>query len=673
MSRWFAPGLAVLGGCVPEPSAVEPTPSLGAAEHVVVLVLDGVRIEESFGSGTSSAADGVPTSELLPRVRAELVPEGTLVLPAYNLGTTTTAPGHAVLLTGAPVAFGNFPPTESSGAYFPALPTLFELVRSQYDAPASHVALTGNTTLLDGLGRSTYPGLGAGFGTEYVSAEGDRDGVLDEDVVAAVRELLDTSPSRLLVANLHIADHMGHRGELASDYATAVRAQDEPIAELWAWIQSDDRLRDTTTLVLVGDHGRHRLGYDEDYREHGDSCAGCREVPMLLLGAGVPRGVVVDGGAALEDLSATVAWLLGLDDPYTTGRVLVDGGGGPAGLVLPVATDLVTVAQLHLDDDARSAVVLGGAPAGEAVVLDEVLSTPGAYAAERPVVASANGVSVACWRELSTLGGEDLPWVPRCVRLSGGERVPLPAPLSAVNPSFEPALALGPGATPWLAVADNLSGAVDAQEENRAVRLLVYDGARWVGGDQGLVGVVYPTAPALAPDGDQALVAFAASAEVSTGREDRHVELHRVDEVGGAQAWTPLYDSLGLATGVRHDLPAVGLHDGELSLAYLDIDDEGVSVVVTRSTDGGHTWTTPARLDEGGRVFSHLAPQVWDGRVAWTQLGADEAELCLEGEEPSCAPLGALELGGFARAGDEVLVSTRVDGAWVVRVWAGAG
>ncbi len=654
----FLPALFL--ACEPEPAAVETTPSLGEAEHVVVLVLDGVRIEESFGSGTSNAAGGVSTAELLPRIRDELVPEGTLVLPAYNLGTTITAPGHAVLLTGAPSGYGNFPPTESSGAYFPALPTLFELVRSQYEAGPDHVALLGNTTLIGGLGRSTYPGLGADYGTEYRMAPSEGNAVADADVVAEVKSLLASSPSRLVVANLHHPDQMGHYGELASDYASAVRDLDDPVADLWAWIQSQERLRDTTTLVLVGDHGRHRLGYDEDYRQHGDSCAGCREVPMLLLGAGVPRGVVIEGGAVLEDLSATVAWLLGVDSPFATGRVIGVEGAGPAGIVAPVASSDWVVAQAFSTGNTRSEVV-----AGTLDDLDQLLSTPGALAAEAPQLATRDGLSAACWRELPAFDADTMPWLTRCSLDQGSGWEALPAPLLAVNPSFEPALVLSPAGEPWLAVADNLGGAVDGAAEDRAVRLLTFDGDGWAGASDGLLDVVYPSTPVLAVDGDDAIVGFVASAEVSTGRENRHVELYRV--ATASQTWTPIFSSLGVTERARQDLPVLGIQNGVMTLAFLDIDEGETALLVTASTDGGATWSPPGRLDSGGRVFSHVSPRLWDGGVAWLQQGDDEAEYCWDGGPQTCIGLGATEVAGLARHGERVVVSVRVDGEWVLR------
>ena len=620
---------------------VEATPSLGVAEHVVVLVIDGVRIDESFGDGVSTAADGVPTADLLPRIRAEILPHGTLVRPAYNLGVTITASAHASFLTGAPNGFGNFPPAETSGAYFPDLPTLFELVRGQYEADADHVALLGNTTLLDGVGRSTYPGMGASVGTTYQMVSGDENRITDDDVMDEVKSLLSDHPSRLVVANLHHADQMGHYGDLASDYADAVRAQDAPIADFWKWLQKDERLGPSTALILVADHGRHRNGNTEDYRQHGDSCAGCREIPMLLAGAGIAEGVVIDDTVALSDLSATIATLLGIDLPYGVGRVINEADSGPVGDILPVAAGGWTLAQAFATGEQRSVISSGG----------EIISTSGAFAAEAPRVAESAGDSFACWRELFPLSGTTYPWVPRCIDRS---LVDIPPPLPEVPSTYEPALAVGPAGEPWMAVTYNLNGAVDGDP----VYFLRYDGTKWQGLDQGPANEMFPSTPTLAVSGPDALVGYAVSADSETGRETRHVELYRVEYSGGTQTWTQNYSSLGIDPDFpRQERPVVSVDGDAVRLAFLGISDSESGVFWVESTDGGATFGSATRLDDSGRVFTHMPPAIYGGRVLWAELGDSEAQLCAS--DAGCVDLGSADVNGFAPTETGAVVSVR--------------
>ncbi|MGB0641068.1 MAG: hypothetical protein ACPGTU_17150, partial [Myxococcota bacterium] len=64
--------------------------SPAALPRVVVLVLDGARIDESFGDGVSSVT-GSETVTFLPEIRNRLLPQGALLTNAMNTGVTITA------------------------------------------------------------------------------------------------------------------------------------------------------------------------------------------------------------------------------------------------------------------------------------------------------------------------------------------------------------------------------------------------------------------------------------------------------------------------------------------------------------------------------------------------------------------------------------------------------
>ena len=121
--------------------------SFDEAPRVIVLVLDGVRTEESLDNGTTSAF-GVATEELLPGIQSTLVPAGTLVMPGFAVGTTATAPGHFELITGTRQPFINAPDPDSIDTYRPAVPTLFEVVRQANDLTAEQALFIVNTCLL---------------------------------------------------------------------------------------------------------------------------------------------------------------------------------------------------------------------------------------------------------------------------------------------------------------------------------------------------------------------------------------------------------------------------------------------------------------------------------------------------------------------------------------------
>ena len=299
--------LAVLPACQQTPESEDSATGaprearFGSARNAVVLVLDGGRIEETFGDEGSwgegySDAWGGPTDEVLPSMRSQLLPQGALARPGYISGATVTAPAHADLLTGVHRPMGPIPNADTITYFHPEYPTIFELVREQLDLEQDEAVLMGNTYHLSSLHRSTHPGYGEllqGTNIFIAAAEGTTPSEDDQDVLDEVRGQLEAG-ARLVVANLHQIDREGHNHPQL--HARTIHEMDQPVTDLWNWIQSPGSgLADETLMVILSDHGRHRFeGGEYTFQDHGCDCSGCREVPMLLLGPWVQQGVVAD-------------------------------------------------------------------------------------------------------------------------------------------------------------------------------------------------------------------------------------------------------------------------------------------------------------------------------------------------------------------------------------------
>ena len=205
MLRWTLLALTVTLGCrdkEPPSSNTETGITDPSDRSVVVLVLDGVRVDESLGDGESSVA-GVPTAEIMPGLRKLIADEGALVSHAYVTGLTQTGPGHVDMLVGRKMPIANYPvDTEGeAGAYLPELPTLFESL------PEDEVWLLGNGYLIAPAARSVYPG------SDHPGAQVEYLGRSDPALLLDLREVLETSRPRLTVVNLHDIDRAGHSGD----------------------------------------------------------------------------------------------------------------------------------------------------------------------------------------------------------------------------------------------------------------------------------------------------------------------------------------------------------------------------------------------------------------------------------------------------------------------------
>lgn len=137
-----------------------------------------------------------------------------------------------------------------------------------------------------------------------------------------------------------------------SDFNGYLRAQqlaDACVRHLWEFIQADAELRDTTTLVVLPEHGRHLFhnGNNPDSLgrsglDHGQGDDGDRDVWMLALGPTIKPGqVLAPTGTAqpgrtsgrYETIDATMTAMSVLGHDQAMQQELVDYGARP-GLVI---------------------------------------------------------------------------------------------------------------------------------------------------------------------------------------------------------------------------------------------------------------------------------------------------------------------------------------------------
>lgn len=90
---------------------------------------------------------------------------------------------------------------------------------------------------------------------------------LDAFTIGYARAALKREKMRFVYIALGETDDFAHDGHY-DQYAMAAHRTDTAIAELWAWLQSDDRYRGKTTLLITTDHGRGSDSLDA-WRHHG--------------------------------------------------------------------------------------------------------------------------------------------------------------------------------------------------------------------------------------------------------------------------------------------------------------------------------------------------------------------------------------------------------------------
>ncbi|HUL44813.1 MAG TPA: alkaline phosphatase family protein [Bacteroidota bacterium] len=265
--------------------------------HVMIVVIDGGRYTETFGAKDRN----------MPVIWNVLRPQGTIFTNMRNEGKTLTCPGHASILTGVWQYIPN------NGSERPHNATLFEYLRKETSAPAQSCYVISGKEKLDVLTYGTDPQYGKPYGASFLFGD-----TSDVETYTKVSTTISRDHPRMTIVNLPEVDLRGHAKDW-NGYLYALHRADSLVGLLWTQIQSDSIMRNTTTLFVTNDHGRH----DEQhggFQNHGDTCEGCRHIMLLALGPDFPAGNVVTDTTTQVDLAPTSAQILGILMPPTQGK-----------------------------------------------------------------------------------------------------------------------------------------------------------------------------------------------------------------------------------------------------------------------------------------------------------------------------------------------------------------
>ncbi len=275
------------------------------AQHVFIVVIDGARYSETFGS----------KGKYIPCIWNDLRKEGAIYTSFWNNGLTKTCPGHATVLTGT---WQNIP---NNGSVRPTEPTLFEFLRKQFPSDEHTCYVVSGKPKLACLTYSTATEYGTLYGASFA---GEEKGT-DTGTFRQLEILMERFHPSVVMVNLPEVDLSGHSGKWTK-YLSAIRQADSLVGVLWRRIQSDSVYRNTTTLFVTNDHGRHDAMHS-GFKDHGDTCSGCRHIMLFALGPTIHPNASIDERCSQIDIAPTAAEILGISFPPGRGRVLRTDAG----------------------------------------------------------------------------------------------------------------------------------------------------------------------------------------------------------------------------------------------------------------------------------------------------------------------------------------------------------
>ena len=161
----------------------------------------------------------------------------------------------------------------------------------------------------------THPDYGAKYkAPSFISST-------DTSVMGDVKKVISINHPHIIMINLPGVDNAGHTGNW-NEYLIALHIADSLIWNLWQTIQSDSIYRNTTTLFVTNDHGRHDDAHG-GFKDHGDSCEGCRHILCLAVGRAFPAHQIIKQRRTQCDIAPTVGELLSFPTPFSIGTSLL--------------------------------------------------------------------------------------------------------------------------------------------------------------------------------------------------------------------------------------------------------------------------------------------------------------------------------------------------------------
>ena len=95
-------------------------------------------------------------------------------------------------------------------------------------------------------------------------------------------EYLKVNQPSVLFMSFDETDHFAHSGDYAL-YLKSARHTDQMISSLWNWLQSQDKYRDNTTLIITVDHGRGDAA-EGMWQHHGIRVPGADQIWFAIIG-----------------------------------------------------------------------------------------------------------------------------------------------------------------------------------------------------------------------------------------------------------------------------------------------------------------------------------------------------------------------------------------------------
>lgn len=260
------------------------------ARHVIVIGVDAMSPNGIINATTPTLDD--------------MMKRGAFTLNARGVLPTSSSTNWASMVSGAG--------PEQHGV------TSNDWERDDFNIPAVLKGTEDIFPTIFGVSREQRPELemGAvytwtGFGRliEQTALSYDSNGSNDDDTLEKAKKYIREKKPDFLFIHFDDVDHVGHElGHKTQFYYDAVATVDRKIGSVIK-ATKDAGIFEETVFIVSADHGG--IGYG-----HGGQTLDEIEIPFILYGKGIKKGYTIKNKVYTYDNAATVATLLGIEQPY---------------------------------------------------------------------------------------------------------------------------------------------------------------------------------------------------------------------------------------------------------------------------------------------------------------------------------------------------------------------
>lgn len=276
-------------------------------EHVIVLVIDGPRISETWEE---------PEKKHIPYQAGYFAQHGVVYENFRNNGPTYTLAGHTAIST------GTYQEIDNGGNELPMNSSIFQAYLKKSGLPSEAAWIISSKPKISVLANcedkewkdSYNPRTDCGINGE--SRE-------DNETMKKAIAIFSEHHPKLALVQLREPDYSGHANDW-DNYIKGIENSDRLAMELWKFIESDSVYAGKTTLLITNDHGRHSKGRLNGFVSHGDDCAGCRNIMLVGIGPDFKAGKLVRNSGEQVDISTTISSMMNIEGFKSQGKVLQD-------------------------------------------------------------------------------------------------------------------------------------------------------------------------------------------------------------------------------------------------------------------------------------------------------------------------------------------------------------